>query len=286
MATLTAKHQIAWEKLPEDFILPDDPVDNINQPALAAALTDSLEVEGRVTPQTLTCTNYGICATLNGKTVVKAPDWGYIANISTTREEVIRSYTPHLQGEIPTIVMEFLSDSEGGEYSTKPTYPPGKWFFYEQVLQVPYYAIFDCVALRSNRPWRPAFGVPGEGALEVYHLDKWKQYQLQKPDNKGRYWIEGMNLFLGVWEGTREGRTGSWLRWWNEDGELLLWSLEKAEREKQRADLERQLASEEKQRAEQEKQRAEQEKQRAEQEKQRADRLLQQLRAAGLEPEE
>ena len=263
MATLTAEHEITWEKLPEDFILPDDPVDNINQPALAAALTDSLEVGGIVTPKTLTCTNYGICATLNGKTVVKAPDWGYIANIGTTREEVIRSYTPQLQGEIPTIVMEFLSDSEGGEYSTKPTYPPGKWFFYEQVLQVPYYAIFE----------------PEEGALEVYLLDKSKQYQLQKPDHNGRYWIEAMNLFLGVWEGSRERRTGYWLRWWNKDGELLLWSLEKAFREKQRADLERQLASEEKQRAEKEKQRAEKE-------KQRADRLLQQLRTAGLEPEE
>ncbi len=241
MATLTAKHQITWEKLPEDFILSDDTVTNINQPALAAALTDSLEAGGIVTPKTLTITNYGICATLNGKTVVKAPDWGYIANISITREEVIRSYTPQLQGEIPTIVMEFLSDTEGGEYSTKPTYPPGKWFFYEQVLQVPYYAIFES----------------REGALEVYLLDKWKQYQLQKPDNNGRYWIEGMRLYLGVWEGTRERRTGYWLRWWNEDGELLLWSLEKAERERGRA----------------------------EEEKQRADRLLQQLRAAGLEPE-
>ncbi len=234
MTTLTAKYDITWEKLPEDFILPDDPVDNINQPALAAALTDSLEAGGIVTPKTLTITNYGICATLNDKTVVKAPDWGYIANISTTREEVIRSYTPQLQGEIPTIVMEFLSDTEGGEYSIKPTYPPGKWFFYEQVLQVPYYAIFES----------------REGALEVYRLGEWKRYESQKSDSNGRYWIETMNLFLGVWEGTRERRTGYWLRWWDEKGELLLWSLELAQ-----------------------------------QEKQRAERLLQQLRAAGLEPE-
>jgi len=130
--------------------------------------------------------------------------------------------------------MEFLSDSERGEYSSKPTYPPGKWFFYEQVLQVSYYAIFDCVALRSRRPWRPAFGVPREGALEVYRLDKWKHYQLQKPDNKGRYWIQAMNLFLGVWEGTRERPRGYWLRWWNEEGELLLWSLELVQQERQR----------------------------------------------------
>ena len=39
-----------------------------------------------------------------------------------------------------------------------------------------------------------------------------------------------MNLFLGQWQGTRENRTGYWLRWWNENGELLLWGAEKAER--------------------------------------------------------
>jgi len=68
-----------WEKIPEDFILPNDTVTNINHceadalgvPALAAALTDSLEIGGRVTQSTLSRTNYGICATLNGKMVVK-----------------------------------------------------------------------------------------------------------------------------------------------------------------------------------------------------------------------
>ncbi|MGV0105816.1 hypothetical protein NSTCB13_04577 [Nostoc sp. DSM 114160] len=39
MATLTQDYKITWEKLPDDYKLPDDPVDNINQPALAAALT-------------------------------------------------------------------------------------------------------------------------------------------------------------------------------------------------------------------------------------------------------
>ena len=37
---------VAWEKLPEDFVLPDDPVDNIKQPPLAAALTESLTLAG------------------------------------------------------------------------------------------------------------------------------------------------------------------------------------------------------------------------------------------------
>ena len=255
MVVSIASYEITWEKLPDDFVLPDDPVDNINQPPLAAALTDSLVVAGRLQVTMLTPTNYGICATVNGKMVIKAPDWAYIPEIRVPREDVVRSYTPQLQGEIPTIVIEFLSDTDGGEYSSKPTYPPGKWFFYEQVLRVPYYAIFELT----------------EGILEFYHLDESGQYQLQQPDENQRYWIAEMSLFLGVWEGTRENRTGYWLRWWDEEGELLLWGEELAERERERAERERE--------------RAEQERERAEQERERAERLAAQLRAAGIEPE-
>jgi Uma2 family endonuclease len=251
----TLSHQITWEKLPDDFILPDDPVDNINQPTLAAALTDSLEIAGKLSDNTLTTTNYGICARLNDKFVVKAPDWSYIANISVPREEVIRSYTPHLQGDIPTIVMEFLSDTEGSEYSCKPTFPPGKWFFYEKILQVPNYVIFE----------------PNQGLIEFYQLNESGEYQLQLANEDGRYWISQIDLYLGIWQGIREKRTGYWLRWWTAQGELLLWGSE--------------LANQEKQRAEREHQRAEQEHQRAEQEHQRAERLAAFLREQGIDPE-
>ncbi|MGH1395621.1 MAG: Uma2 family endonuclease [Trichormus sp.] len=249
-ATITPNYQITWEKLPEDYKLPDEPVDNINQPFLAAALTQSLELAGKLPPNALTPTNYGICATLNGKTVVKAPDWAYIPNITVSREEVTRSYTPQLEGDIPVIVIEFLSDTDGSEYSSKPTYPPGKWFFYECVLKVPSYAIFE----------------PNTGELEVYRLDeKTGRYSLQTPNENQHYLIAEMNLYLGVWQGTRENRTGNWLRWWDESGQLLLWGSELVEQERQRV---------------------EQERQRAEQERQRAERLAAQLRAAGIEPED
>ncbi|MEO0532964.1 MAG: hypothetical protein AAF215_03765 [Cyanobacteria bacterium P01_A01_bin.123] len=41
---------ITWEALPADYVLPDNPVENIQQPALAAALTDALEAAGFVQP--------------------------------------------------------------------------------------------------------------------------------------------------------------------------------------------------------------------------------------------
>jgi hypothetical protein len=241
MTTFTQDYQITWEKLPDDYKLPDDQVDNINQPALAAALTESLQLAGKISVNALTPTNYGICATLNGRMVIKAPDWAYIPNIRVEREEVKRSYTPQLQGEMPVIVMEFISDTQETEYSIKATYPPGKWFFYERILKVPNYIIFE----------------PDSGSFEMYRLTT-EQYILQEPDENQRYWIAEMNLYLGVWQGTRENRVGKWLRWWDEQGNLLPWGSELAQQERQRA----------------------------EQERQRAERLAAQLRAAGIEPED
>ncbi|OSO90256.1 hypothetical protein B7O87_09500 [Cylindrospermopsis raciborskii CENA303] len=129
----------------------------------------------------------------------------------------------YLEGDVPAVVMEFLSDKDGGEYSFKRTYPPGKWFFYEQILQVPVYIIFD----------------PDGGLLEYYEL-KNERYELKQPDENGRHWIESMELFLGTWQGAKEGRTGYWLRWWEEAGNLLPWALELIEQERQQVEQERQ----------------------------------------------
>ncbi|NEP55933.1 MAG: Uma2 family endonuclease [Symploca sp. SIO2G7] len=252
---------ITWQKLPDSFQLPDDPVDNINQPAIAAALTDSLHQANRLPDSAITITNYGVCATVNNQMVVKAPDWAYVAKTWAPIAELQRSFTPHLEGEVPAIVMEFLSETEGEEYSQKSTYPPGKWFFYESILQVPYYAIFE----------------PVSGDLAVYRLDATGCYQTQIMEENGWYWIESMNLFLGVWQGKRETRRGYWLRWWDAEENLLLWGTEQSAREGQRAEQERLRAEQERLRAEQERLRAEQERLRAEQECLRAEQAEQSL---------
>jgi len=115
---------ITWEKLPDDFILPDDPVENIQQPSLAAALTDALGAANRIQPEMLVVSNFGIVANINKKTVVKAPDWLYVPRVLPVAAEVIRrSYTPNIEGEAVAVVMEFLSDTDNGEYSIRPTFP-------------------------------------------------------------------------------------------------------------------------------------------------------------------
>jgi hypothetical protein len=246
---------ITWEKLTDDFILPDEPVESNLQPLLAAALRESLELAGLILASSLIASNFGICANVGDKTVVKAPDWVYVRSVQPIPEgEIRRSYTPHLEGNVPAIVLEFVSETEGGEYSINPHYPYGKWYFYEQILQIPVYGIFH----------------PKTGDLDVHRLVDGKYVQ-QLPDENNRYWLAEIDLFLGVWRGKKAEMTANWLRWWDESGNLLSWGSEQIEQERQRT--------------EQERQRAEQERQRAEQERQRAERLAQKLKELGIDPD-
>ncbi len=241
----TVRPNISWEKLPDDIPLEDEPVENTGQPLIAGALRESLELAGYLKPEMLIASNLGICATMDGNLVIKAPDWLYVAAVLPTARDAQptdrRSYTPNLEGEVPRLVMEFLSDTDGGEYSAKRTFPPGKWFFYEQILQVPTYVIF----------------APATGALEVHQLQP-DGYTLVPPQPENRYWLADMGLFLGVWQGEKSGRSGYWLRWWDQAGDLLPWAIEKVEQERSRA----------------------------EQERQRAERLAELLRSQGIDPEQ
>jgi hypothetical protein len=245
-AKIDHKPVVTWEPLPKDFQLEDDPVENDGQPLLAGALRESLELAGLIQPQMLIVSNFGLCATIEDRIVVKAPDWLYVPAVNPI-EGIRRSYTPHAEGDVTAIVMEFLSHVDGGEYSVKRSFPPGKWFFYEQILQVPIYVIFE----------------PEGGLLEFYQLRN-DRYELVLPNPDGHHWIAAMNLYLGTWRGEKEGRSGYWLRWWDESGKMLPWAIEQI-------DLERQ--------------RAEQESQRAEQESQQKERLMAYLRSQGIDPD-
>ena len=58
---------VTWEALPADFKLPNEPVENIQQPLLAAALTDALGAHQRIQPEMLIGSNFALVATVNKK---------------------------------------------------------------------------------------------------------------------------------------------------------------------------------------------------------------------------
>ncbi|WP_121968901.1 Uma2 family endonuclease [Leptolyngbya sp. BC1307] len=248
---ITSPYSITWPLLPDDFVLPDDPVENEAQPLLAAALTQALSSQPAVIKDALIVSNFALCAGINRQIICKAPDWMYVAPVPPS-DRIRRSYTPHTEGVVPPVVMEFLSERDCGEYSMKPGRKIGKWYFYERIIEVPRYVIFD----------------PDSAELEVYALQD-NRYELETADEQGRYFIPGLDLFLGVWEGTHEVRTGPWLRWWTAAGELVPWSEERV----QQAQVQVQQAQVQAQQAEARAQQAEQEKA----------ALLAKLRAAGLE---
>ncbi len=224
--SLKTKQTVTWEALPANFVLPDDRLENIQEPLLAAALTDALGASGIIKSEMLIASNLGLVAHVNKKILVKAPDWLYVPKVYPVIEGVIRrSYTPYNDGAAVAIVMEFLSEEDGGELSMRSTPPYGKFHFYEQILQVPTYITYD----------------PYEVNLEVRYLQDGR-YVVQPANTQGQVWIPQLELYLGIWSGERLGQTMNWLRWWDKSGNLLLWSSEQAQQERQRAETEHQRA--------------------------------------------
>ncbi|BAZ79149.1 Uma2 family endonuclease [Sphaerospermopsis kisseleviana CS-549] len=214
----------------------------------------------------------------------KRPDWFAVVGVSSLYEErdLRLSYVVWQEFVNPYIVVELLSPGtekeDLGQTLRDVEKPPTKWEVYEQILRVPYYAIFD----RYQSEFR-MFELKGAHYTEVNLSDL-------------RFWIPDLELGLGVWQGSYKNVNMPWLRWYDQDGNWVLTPVEeerekveqerqKAEQERQKAEQERQKAEQERQKAEQERQKAEQERQKAEQERQKTEKLIAQLRALGVEPE-
>lgn len=188
----------------------------------------------------------------------KRPDWFAVLGVPYLygdNQDLRLSYVVWQEAVNPYIIVELLSPGTEKEDLGQTTLrdvekPPGKWEIYEQILRVPYYAIFD----RYQSEFR-MFQLNGDRYTEANLTDF-------------RFWIPSIELGLGVWEGSYKNVNMPWLRWYDKNGN---WVLTPAESEKQRA--------------ESEKQRANQERQRAEQERQKTERLIAQLRALGVEPD-
>jgi Uma2 family endonuclease len=190
-----------------------------------------------------------------------APDWFLVLNVPpTVGGQPRRSYVMWQEGQPPLIVIEFLSEDDGGERDRTPN--EGKFWIYEQRIGPSYYAIYD----------------PQAGQVELYQLVR-NLFEPVAANERGHFAIRELGVELGIWQGTYRNATLPWLRWYDADGRLLPTSDEQAAHERQRADQAAREAAEERQRAEQATRDAEQERQRTE-------RLRERLRALGVNPDE
>ena len=201
-----------------------------------------------------------------------APDWFYVPGVPPRFErEIRRSYVLWREHVIPLVALEFASGDGKPERDNTPmssnadgtVIKPGKFWVYEQIIRIPYYGIY----------------IVNDGTLEFYHLQG-TSYQRLVPNERGHYPIPPLGVELGVWHGVYLNSHQPWMRWWDDQGNLLLLGSERAEQALRQAELERQRAELERTRAEQERQRAEHERALAEQERARAEKAEQSLREA------
>jgi Uma2 family endonuclease len=162
----------------------------------------------------------------------KRPDWFLTLGVpaSTSQQDLRLSYVLWQEGVAPFLMVELLSPGTEAEDLGQTLRvigkPPTKWQVYEQMLRVPYYAIFD----RYSSQFR-IFCLQGEQYVEL------------NISGQG-FWFKALDLGLGIWEGVYEGIAGQWLRWYDVTGnwvptkqELLLKSTQQLEEANQRADL-------------------------------------------------
>lgn len=152
---------------------------------------------------------------------VEAPDWFYVPNVPSKLDgEFRRSYVLWRELIAPLIVLEFISGDGSEERDKTPLYPidsaeqePGKFWVYEQVIRPAYYGIYEIK----------------KASVEVYRwLDG--EYQLLTSNERGHYLILPLGVELGIWPGQYQNLTAPWLRWWDNQGNLLLTGSERADR--------------------------------------------------------
>ncbi|MCS6990135.1 MAG: Uma2 family endonuclease [Chloroherpetonaceae bacterium] len=254
------KATVDWrEKYADMFEEPDishieiedgEPVDNIFAEKQHRLLVSSLYTNWKPKEKFVATTNVGVFYSVSEPPIVPDALISFGVDFPTWEQlmshKKYRAYFVWVLGKPPDVVVEVVTNRKGDELTEKMER-------YAKI-RVPYYVVYD---------WMRLYGEP---RLRVFALNG-ASYRL-----KDDLSLDKFGLKVGLWEGSFEGVSGEWLRWHDEDGNLLLSNEEYAEQERLRAEAE--------------KQRAEQERLRAEAEKQRAEKLAAKLRAMGINPDE
>ena len=167
----------------------------------------------------------------------KRPDWFLVlgARRSTNLQELRLSYVIWQEEVSPFLVVELASpgteDEDLGRTQRKKETRPTKWEVYEEILQVPYYVIYDRY----------------ENQFQGFVLESGKYEPLDLEE--GRLWLQELGLGLGLWQGSYEGVEGLWLRFYDEVGNWIPTPNERADREQLEKERERYEKQRERQRA-------------------------------------
>jgi Uma2 family endonuclease len=170
-----------------------------------------------------------------------------------------RSYFVWEFGKVPEVVVEIVSNREGGELSRKLE-------GYAEI-GVLYYVVYDPQRHLSDE------------TLRLFVLRDGEYQELEQPA------LPRVGLRLMRWDGVFEGHFDTWLRWCDAQGRLLLTGEERAAREADARFQAEDRATQAEDRATQAEDRATQAEDRATQAEDRATRLAKKLRELGINPE-
>jgi Uma2 family endonuclease len=250
------------ETLPTMYDLPsEDPQEpgvpdefHLHQPRL---LQETFHPPNYPADQVFTASDLNLYYDIRHPLWYKRPDWFAVVDVSRLHEnrDLRLSYVIWQEGVVPVVVIELLSpgteNEDLGQTMRDVNSPPTKWQVYEQILRIPYYAVFNRY---TNQ-------------LRIFQLTG-RHYQELSLEG-GRLWIPDLQLGLGLWQGRYQEIERLWLRWFDGNGD---WIATPVEAERSRAEAERS--------------RAEAERSRAEAERSRADRLAERLRNMGIDPDQ
>ncbi|QTA83595.1 DUF820 [Desulfonema limicola] len=225
----------------------DTPVDNIFSEKQQRLLTESLSISWKPGRPFIFLANVGIFYGINLPAIV--PDVMVSLDVKYAEDvwkKKNRSYFVWEFGKPPEIVIEVVSNKEGGETDTKMRKyaQAGVW----------YYIIFD--------------------PQKLIQKDIVRAYEL----STGAYipkldlFLPKVNIGVKLWEGSFDGIQAQWLRWCDKDGSLMATGKESVEQERKRA--------------EQAEKNAETTRQEVQKERDRAKKLAEKLRALGIDPGE
>ena len=111
-------------------------------------------------------------------------------------------------GRYPDVIFEFLSPS------TRRTDQTTKKELYERIFRTPEYYWYD--------PYDPS-------VLQGWRWSAEEGYHAVTPDERGWLWSPALQLWIGRWQGTYMRDPGTWLRFYDEVGQLVLTANEAAE---------------------------------------------------------